>query len=87
VRTAVWQSCAQVLEKVLSPVLKLIAFIFWVGLSYQLWLLLAWCNSLAWLLDCYQDSSLYQGQGAWRVASAYGWVTIVILSMVKRAQF
>jgi hypothetical protein len=58
---------------------------FWVALSDQLWLLLAWCISLAWLLDCYQDSSLCQGQGAGRVASAYGWVTIVILSMVKRA--
>jgi hypothetical protein len=55
------------------------------GLSDQLWLLLSWCINLAWLLDCYQDSSLCQGQGAWRVASAYGWVTIVILSMVKRA--
>jgi hypothetical protein len=70
---------------VLPPVLKPIASIFWVGLSDQLWLLLAWCISLAWLLDCYQDSSLCQGQGARRVASAYGWVTIVILSMVKQA--
>ena len=49
------------------------------GLSDQIWLLLAWCISLAWLLDCYQDSSLCQGQDARRVASAYGWVTIVIL--------
>ena len=83
--TAVWQSCAQVLEKVLPLDLKPIASIFWVELSDQLWLLLAWSISLAWLLDCYQDSSLCQGQGAQRVASAYGWVTIVILSMVKRA--
>jgi hypothetical protein len=85
VRTAVWQSCAQVLGKVLPLVLKPIASIFLVGLFDQLWLLLSWCISLAWLLDCYQDSSLCQGQGARRVASAYGWVTIVILSMVKRA--
>jgi hypothetical protein len=61
----------------MPPVLKPIASIFWVGLSDQLWLL------LAWLLYCYQDSSLCQGQGARRVALAYGWVTIVILSMVK----
>ena len=40
------------------------------GLFDQLWLLLTWCINLAWLLDCYQDSSLYQGQGARRVASA-----------------
>jgi hypothetical protein len=62
VRTAVWQSCAQVLEKVLLPILKPIASIFWFGLFDQLWSLLAWCISLAWLLDCYHDSSLYQGQ-------------------------
>jgi hypothetical protein len=85
VRTAVWQSCAQVLEKVLPPVLKPIASIFWVGLSDQIWLRLSWCIILAWLLYFHQDFSLYQGQGAQRVASAYGWVTIVILSMVKRA--
>jgi hypothetical protein len=41
VHTAIWQSCAQVLEKVLPPVLKHIASIFWVGLSDQLWFLLA----------------------------------------------
>jgi hypothetical protein len=75
VRTAVWQSCTQVLEKVLPPTQKdrsLLLLSFWVGLSDQLWLLLAWCISLAWLLDCYQDSSHCQGQGARRVASAYG---------------
>jgi hypothetical protein len=65
------------------PILKHIASIFWVGLSDQLWLLLAWCISLAWLLYFYQDSSLCQGQGARRVALAYGLVTIMILSMVK----
>jgi hypothetical protein len=32
---------------------------------------------LSWLLDCYQDSLLYQYQGARRVASACGWVTRV----------
>jgi hypothetical protein len=82
-RTAVWQSCVQVLEKVLSPVLKPIASIFWVGLSYHLWLLLSRCISLTWLLDFYRDFYLCQGQGAQRVASTYGWVTIVIFSMVK----
>jgi hypothetical protein len=55
------------------------------GVFDQLWLLIYWCISLSWLLDCYQDSSLYQGQGARRVASAYGWVTIMILSMVKQS--
>jgi hypothetical protein len=47
--------------------------------------ILAWCISLSWLLDYYQDSVLGQGQGAWRVASACGWVTRVS-SMVKQAQ-
>jgi hypothetical protein len=47
--------------------------------------ILAWCISLSWLLDFYQDSLLGQGQGARRVASAYGWVTRVS-SMVKQAQ-
>jgi hypothetical protein len=47
--------------------------------------ILAWCISLSWLLDCYQDFLLGQGQGAQRVASVYGWVTRVS-SMVKRAQ-
>jgi hypothetical protein len=47
--------------------------------------ILAWCISLSWLLDFYQDSLLCQGQGARRVASACGWVTRVS-SMVKRAQ-
>jgi hypothetical protein len=46
--------------------------------------ILAWCISLSWLLDCYQDSLLCQGQGARRLASACGWVTRVS-SMVKRA--
>ena len=41
--------------------------------------------SLSWLLYCYQDSLLSQGQGAQRVGSASGWVTRVS-SMVKRAQ-
>jgi hypothetical protein len=52
---------------------------------FSLVFILAWCISLSWLLDCYQDSLLGQGQGAWRVASAYGWVTRVP-SMVKRAK-
>ena len=52
---------------------------------YSAWLLIAWCISLSWLLDCYQDSFLCQGQGAQRAASAYGWVTRV-LSTVKQAQ-
>jgi hypothetical protein len=47
--------------------------------------ILAWCISLSWILDCYQDSLLYQGQGTRRVASAYGWV-MRVSSMVKRAQ-
>jgi len=46
--------------------------------------ILAWCISLAWLLIA-TSILLCQGQGARRVASAYGWVTRV-LSMVKRAQ-
>jgi len=69
----------------LPPVLKPIASIFWVGISDQIWLRISWCIILSWLLYFHQDFSLYQGQGAQRVASAYGWVTIVILSMVKRA--
>jgi hypothetical protein len=48
--------------------------------------ILPWCISLSWLLDFYQDSLLGQGQGAQRVALAYGWVTRVS-SMVKRAQY
>ena len=47
--------------------------------------ILAWCISLAWLLIA-TNIILYQGQGARRVASAYGWVTWV-LSMVKRSQY
>jgi hypothetical protein len=47
--------------------------------------ILAWCISLSWLLDYYQYSLLFQGKGARRVASAYGWVTRVS-SMVKQAQ-
>jgi hypothetical protein len=47
--------------------------------------ILAWYISLSWLLDCYQDFLLSQGQGARRVASASGLVTRV-LSMVKRPQ-
>ena len=43
--------------------------------------ILAWCISLAWLLIA-TSILLCQGQGARRVASAYGWVTRV-LSMVK----
>jgi hypothetical protein len=76
VRTAVGSFVRKFLGKVLRQ--------FWVGLSDQLWLLLAWCISLAWLLIATRIL-LCQGQGARRVASAYGWVTRV-LSMVKRAQ-
>jgi hypothetical protein len=47
--------------------------------------ILAWCISLSWILYCYQDSLLGQGQGAQRVASTCGWVTRVS-SMVKRAE-
>jgi hypothetical protein len=46
--------------------------------------ILAWCISLSWLLIA-TSVLLCQGQGARRVASAYGWMTRV-LSMVKRAQ-
>ena len=73
-RTAVQQFCAQVLGKVLRQFLG--------ETICSAWLLLAWCISLSWLLDFYQDSFLYQGQGARRVALTYGWVTRV-LSMVK----
>jgi hypothetical protein len=45
---------------------------------------LTWCIGLAWLLIA-TSILLCQGQGARRVASAYGWVTRVF-SMVKRAQ-
>jgi uncharacterized membrane protein YoaK (UPF0700 family) len=50
----------------------------------NLFYILVWCISLAWLLIA-TSILLCQGQGARRVASAYGWVTTV-LSMVKQTQ-
>jgi hypothetical protein len=72
-----WQFCAQVSGEGVVPVS---------GWDYLISLvsILAWCISLAWLLIA-TSILLCQGQGARRVASAYGWVTRV-LSMVKRAQ-
>ena len=61
----------------------------WFGLSYHLLfgvlslekcaLPFVWLSSLGFA----SGVILYQGKCAQRVASAYGWVTIVILSMVK----
>jgi hypothetical protein len=72
-----WQFCAQVFGEGVAPVS---------GWNYLIILVytLAWCISLDWLLIA-TGILLYQGQGARRVASAYGRVTRV-LSMVKQAQ-
>jgi hypothetical protein len=77
VRTAVGSFVRKFLGKSVAPVS---------GWDYLISLvsILAWCISLAWLLIA-TNILLCQGQGARRVASAYGWVTRV-LSMVKRAQ-
>jgi hypothetical protein len=48
--------------------------------------ILVCCISLSWILDCYQDSLLCQGQGSKRVALACGWV-MRVSSMVKQTEY
>ena len=64
------------------PALGLDFLLVMVGLSNQCWLSL--CISPGWLLVCFWNHSLSRLRCS-GVASAYGWVTIVILFMVKRA--
>ena len=69
-----WQFCVQVYGEDVALVS---------GWDYLISLvsILAWCIILAWLLIA-TNILLRQGQGAWRVALAYGWVTRVF-SIVK----
>jgi hypothetical protein len=69
-----WQFCAQVSGEGVVPVS---------GWDYLIMLIsiLSWCIILSWLLIS-TNILLCQGQGAQRVASAYGWVKRVF-SMVK----
>ena len=63
-RTVEGQFVRKSWEEMLSLVLQSILSVFLGWNLLSVLVIFSWCISLGWLLNCYQNSSLFQGQGA-----------------------